>query len=302
MGTPEFAVPSLSLLLEKGFNVSSVVTVPDKKKGRGLKVQYSEVKEYALTHNLKIIQPESLKDPEFINQLIIQNPDLIIVVAFRILPIEIINIPKYGTINLHASLLPKYRGAAPINWAIINGDSETGLTTFFIKETVDTGNVILQKRIQISEDEDYGSLYSRLSEEGSKLIIETVNRISSGEFKLTEQDESLATPAPKIHKDICKINWNNESFKIHNLIRGLSPNPGAFCIFESKILKIYKSKLSELKSDSDKGKIIIQEKKLFVQAGDYLLEILVLQLEGKKRVKSSDFINSILKNKEIILT
>ena len=301
MGTPEFAVPSLRILLENGINISSVVTVPDKRMGRGLQISYSKVKDFALTNNLNILQPESLTDPEFINQITSQNPDLIIIVAFRILPTDIINIPKYGTINLHASLLPKYRGAAPINRAIINGDNETGLTTFFIKQKVDTGNVILQKRIQILEDEDFGSLYSRLSEEGAQLLLETVNIISSGKYKLIEQDESLASPAPKIFKEDCKINWNKESIIIHNLVRGLSPIPGAFCLYENKTLKLFKSKLSNIKSDSVPGKLIVQGKSIFVNTTDNFIEILELQLEGKKRVKSFEFINAIPKNKEIFL-
>ena len=301
MGTPEFAVPSLRILLENGINISSVVTVPDKRMGRGLQISYSKVKDFALTNNLNILQPESLTDPEFINQITSQNPDLIIIVAFRILPTDIINIPKYGTINLHASLLPKYRGAAPISRAIINGDNETGLTTFFIKQKVDTGNVILQKRIQILEDEDFGSLYSRLSEEGAQLLLETVNIISSGKYKLIEQDESLASPAPKIFKEDCKINWNKESIIIHNLVRGLSPIPGAFCLYENKTLKLFKSKLSNIKSDSVPGKLIVQGKSIFVNTTDNFIEILELQLEGKKRVKSFEFINAIPKNKEIFL-
>ncbi len=258
MGTPGFAVPSLKILLENGVNITSVVTVPDKRMGRGLRISSSKVKDFALTNNLNILQPENLTDPEFINQISTQNPDLILIVAFRILPTEIINIPKLGTINLHASLLPKYRGAAPINRALINGDTETGITTFFIKQKVDTGNVILQKRIQILEDEDFGSVYSRLSEEGAQLLLETVNKISSGEYKLTEQDETLASPAPKILKEDCKINWNKESVTIHNLIRGLSPIPGAFCYYGNKMLKLFKSKLSNIKSNSVPGKLIIQ--------------------------------------------
>jgi methionyl-tRNA formyltransferase len=197
--------------------------------------------------------------------------------------------------------LPKYRGAAPINRAIINGDNETGLTTFFIKQKVDTGNIILQKRIQILEDEDFGSLFARLSEEGAQLLLETVNKISLGEHKLTEQDESLASPAPKIFKEDCKINWNKESITIHNLIRGLSPTPGAFCFYGNKTLKILKSKLSNIKSDSEPGKLIIQGKSLFVNTSDNFIEILELQLEGKKRVKSLEFINAIPRNKEIFL-
>jgi methionyl-tRNA formyltransferase len=198
-------------------------------------------------------------------------------------------------------LLPKYRGAAPINRAIINGDNETGLTTFFIKQKVDTGNVIFQKRIQILEDENFGSLYTRLSEEGALLLLETVNKISFGEYKLTEQNETLASPAPKIFKEDCKINWNKESIQIHNLIRGLSPIPGAFCYYENKTLKILMSKLSNIKSDSVPGKLIIQGKSIFVNTADNFIEILELQLEGKKRIKSFEFINSIPRNKEIFL-
>jgi len=302
MGTPDFAVPSLKELLGEGYEISSVVTVPDKKQGRGLKTAFSPVKEFALENNLRLIQPDNLLDTGFISEIKKQNPDLIIVVAFRILPKVVFNIPKLGTINLHASLLPRYRGAAPINWAIIKGETETGLTTFFINEKVDTGNVILQIKVPIEPFENYGSLYSKMSQEGAKLLLETVKKVSGNDYQLINQDESIATPAPKIFKENCNINWNQEAIKIHNFIRGLSPNPCAFTVYDNKILKIFESRISDQKSNSKPGELYLFNKNIFVNTNDFLIEILEIQLEGKKRLKSSEFINSITKGKKIILT
>jgi len=302
MGTPDFSVPSLKAILEKGFDVSSVVTVPDRKIGRGLKLTFCPVKEFAIENELKLLQPDNLKDPLFIDNITNQNPDLIIVVAFRILPENIFSIPKFGTINLHASLLPKYRGAAPINWAIINGEKETGLTTFFINEKVDTGNIILQKKVSIFDEECFGELYRRLSTIGAELLISTINLITENNYGLSMQDELLSTPAPKIFKENCKIDWDQEAVKIHNLIRGLSPYPAAFCYYKDQNLKIFKTNISGINSESEPGKLLIISRNLYVNTKDYLLEILELQLEGKKKIKSSEFINSIPKNKDIVLS
>lgn len=299
MGTPDFAVPSLKILLENNYDVVSVVTIPDQKKGRGQVLSDSAVKKYALSNNLSILQPEDLKEARFLTTLKSYNPDLIIVVAFKILPEEVFTIPKFGSVNLHASLLPKYRGAAPINRALINGDSETGVTTFFIKERVDTGNIILQKKILIDENDDAGILHNKLSQLGAEAILETVRLIESGKAITVEQDNSSASTAPKIFKEDCLINWNESANKIHNQIRGLSPYPAAYTHLENKFVKIFKSKLTEFQKEGINGNIIIREKRLFASASDILLEILELQIEGKKKITSAEFINGLQKDMKI---
>ncbi len=296
MGTPEFAVPSLDILLKNNYDIVGVVTVPDKRKGRGRTLQFSDIKKYALERNLFLLQPEKMKGSSLIKEIESLNPDLIVIVAFRILPKEIFTIPKYGSVNLHASLLPKYRGAAPINWAIINGEKETGVTTFFLKETVDTGNIILQKNIPINDDDDAGTIHDKLSYTGAETVLETVRLIENGNVKVTLQDDSLASPAPKIFKDDCKINWDQGSANIYNFIRGLSPYPASYTHLDNKIVKIYKSRLTNSQVSSNPATIHVEDKKLFVNTNDYMIEILELQLEGKKRMSANDFINGILKN------
>lgn len=291
MGTPEFAVPSLKILLDNKYDIPTVVTVPDRKKGRGLKTSVSDVKKFALEKDLKLLQPVSLKDEKFINEIKLLAPDLIIVVAFRILPKEIYTIPKYGSINLHGSLLPKYRGAAPINRAIINGDTETGVTTFFLKDKVDTGNIILQKKIKIGPDDNAGIIHDKLSITGADTVLQTVKLIEKGSIIEFTQDESLASPAPKIFRDDCRINWKMKSSEIHNFIRGLSPHPAAFTMLEKKTVKIFSSMLTHTNSESEPGTVIIDNKKLFVCTADNLIEILELQIEGKNKINATDFIN-----------
>lgn len=298
MGTPQFAVPSLDMLIQNGHEISAVVTVPDKPKGRGQKLGISEVKQYALDNNLRILQPVKLRDENFLNELKELQPDLIIVVAFRILPSIIFDIPKYGIFNLHGSLLPKYRGAAPINRAIINGDKETGVTTFFLKEKVDTGNIILQEKLDIRENDTFGEIYDKLSVIGANLVLETVREIEKGEVKIMEQKDEHSTPAPKIFKEDCRIDWRKSSEEIHNFIRGLSPHPTAFSTLDGKIFKIYRTLKTEKVSNSPAGTLIKEGKKLFVNTNDNMLEILELQLEGKKRVKAIDFLNGIDMSKE----
>jgi methionyl-tRNA formyltransferase len=298
MGTPEFAVPSLKRLTE-GNEIIAVVTTPDKAKGRGLKIQYSDVKIFALDKDIPILQPDNLKDDNFISQIKSLNPDLIIVVAFRILPKEIFSIPKFGSFNLHASLLPKYRGAAPINWALINGENETGVTTFYLQEKVDTGNIILQEKIKIENEDDAGTIHDKLSDIGADLVIRTVKLIEQGNLNLKKQDENLTTKAPKIFKEDCIIDWNLDDKKIHNSIRGLSPYPAAYTHFDNKTVKIFKSKLTDMLSNSYPGQINIDNNNLFVNTSCNLLQIMELQLEGKKRITSSDFINGLNKSKEI---
>lgn len=292
MGTPDFAVPSLDILIRNNYEVCSVVTAPDKPKGRGLKPGYSAVKEYALTNKLKILQPENLRDDKFRKEILELNPDMIIIVAFRILPEKIYNIPSKGAFNLHASLLPKYRGAAPINYAIINGEKETGVTTFFLNKTVDTGEIIAQRKVEIG-DKDFGELYNELKIIGSDLVLETVKKIESGKLELKKQNDEEASFAPKILKNDCRINWNENDVKIYNKIRGLSPVPCAFTIFEEKILKIYKSGLTLLPSEREPGEVEIINNEMFVNTKGNKLKIIDLQKEGRKRISASEFISGI---------
>jgi methionyl-tRNA formyltransferase len=289
-GTPEFAIPSLKILYDNGYEISAVVTVPDKEKGRGLKPEPSPVKKFALSLGLKVLEPVNLKDENFINQLKEINPDLGVVVAYRILPREVYSLPKYGTFNLHASLLPKYRGAAPIQWAIINGEKVTGVTTFFLHDKVDTGNIILQREVQIDDEDNFQTLHDKLSQIGSDLVLETVKLIETGNYELKSQDDSLATLAPKITKEICQINWDQSAIKIHNLIRGLSPVPGAFTKLGDKMIKIFRSKLIDENSENDPGLIEIKEDEILVNTADKKLSILELQPESRKKMSAKEFL------------
>ncbi|MFN3316928.1 MAG: methionyl-tRNA formyltransferase, partial [Raineya sp.] len=227
MGTPEFAVPSLQVLVENGYNIVGVVTAPDKPAGRGKQMQVSEVKQYALSQNLPILQPEKLKSPDFLAELQALKADLQVVVAFRMLPEVVWAMPPIGTFNLHASLLPKYRGAAPINWAIINGETETGVTTFFLQHEIDTGNIIFQEKEPISPTDTAGSLYQRLMHKGAKLVLKTVQTIEKGDVQTFPQVGEI-THAPKIFRETCQIDWNKTSTEIYNFVRGLAPYPAAW--------------------------------------------------------------------------
>jgi len=294
MGTPEFAVPSLRDVVKAGHDIAAVVTNQDEPQGRGLKVLPSAVKLAALELGLPLIHVSSLKDPTFISRLKSLSPEVIVVVAFRILPPEVYSIPTLGTFNLHASLLPKYRGAAPINWAIINGEKETGVTTFFLDYKVDTGKIILQKKIQIGEDETAGELSNRLSLLGAEIVVETLAKIQSGTIELIEQDGTQSTRAPKITKENCLIHWSKPALMAHNFIRGFSPEPGAFTFLGSKMMKILKSSIQHSAICDWKsiypGTIVVDSGRLFVSCADGCVEILELQLEGKKRLASSDFL------------
>ena len=299
MGSPDFGIPAFKKILESGYDVPAVVTVPDKQKGRGLKVQYSDVKKFALEHNIEVLQPESLKDESFIQNLISLEPDLFVVIAFRILPAEILSIPKSGSINLHASLLPRFRGAAPINWAIIKGEEVSGLTTFFLDDKVDTGNVILQKEIPIGINDTFGDVYYRMSDAGSSLLIETLELIKNGNLKLQKQDSNLVSKAPKIFRKDCLINWNDTALNVHNFIRGLSPVPAAYTTHNNKTYKILRSSLTQNASTLP-GKLFASGKSLFVSTSEFDIEILQLQPEGKKPMSASDFINGMNLFEEII--
>ncbi len=293
MGTPEFAVPSLNILLNTHHKISAVVTVPDKPKGRGQQVAQSDVKKFALQHGLNILQPATLKDEEFTEEIKALAPDLIIVVAFRILPKSIFSIPKFGSFNLHASLLPKYRGAAPINWAIINGERETGVTTFFLQEKVDTGNIILQNQIDITSDDNAGTVHDKLKELGALTVYSTVNLIESsgGNPPLIKQDNNEATPAPKIFKGDCRINFEEPVDKVYNFIRGLSPYPGAFTEHKGRSIKIFSTVLPEPDSIINPGIFMVKEGKLYVSCMGGSLEIRELQIEGKKKMNVQEFLN-----------
>ncbi len=249
MGTPEFAVASLDALMKQGCAIVGVITAPDKPAGRGMKTNESAVKKYAKTHNLAILQPEKLKSPGFLAQLKSLQADLQVVVAFRMLPESVWNMPPKGTINLNASLLPQYRGAAPINWAIMNGEKETGVTTFKLQQEIDTGDILLQETLPIGEDETAGELHERMKEFGAKLLVETVRKLAEGSLKespqstLSEGDhQTMLKPAPKIHTETCRINWSLPVENVYNLVRGLSPYPGAFTVLNEKVMKIYRSK------------------------------------------------------------
>ncbi len=300
MGTPEFAVPSLDKLLQAEYNIVGVITAPDKPAGRGMKVQQSAIKKFAAEKGLQILQPVNLKDPEFLQQLKSLNANLQIVVAFRMLPEVVWNMPQMGTVNLHASLLPQYRGAAPINWAIINGEKETGATTFKLQHQIDTGNILLQQKIIIGDDETAGELHDRMKEIGADLLVKTVNGLIDGSLKEIPQ-RTLATGnghpatklnhAPKLSSENSKINWNKNVGEVYNLIRGLSPYPAAHTLLNNKTLKIYKSQKEIIQPIIADGNFET-DKKTFLKfpCNNGYISIKELQLEGKKKMSIKDFL------------
>jgi len=290
MGTPDFSIPSLKALFESKHEVIAVVTAPDKQRGRGRKISYTPVKQFALENNLPVLQPEKLKNnQEFVEQLKGFSAELYVVVAFKILPVEVFAIPPNGSFNLHASLLPKFRGAAPIQWALINGETETGLTTFKLAEKVDTGNIYFQEKVEIFREDNFGTLHDRLSEIGAELVLRTVNLIEADKFELIRQDDSLASPAPKITKEVALIDWNKPANTIHNLIRGLSPIPGAYFVFRGKVIKVYRSEVIE-KDDLKPFEIHQTKTELIIGCSYNALRILELQQEGKKRMGIEEFL------------
>lgn len=292
MGTPEFAVPSLEILIENKFNVVAVITAPDKPQGRGQKITYSPVKESALKHNVPVLQPTNLKAPEFLEELKSYEANLQIVVAFRMLPELVWAMPALGTFNLHASLLPQYRGAAPINWAIINGEKETGATTFFLKHEIDTGSIIFQEKEIIGEDDNVGELYERLMIKGAQLVLKTVRSIEQGNYPSVPQTESAEIKhAPKIFKETCQINWSQSSEQIRNFVRGLNPYPTAWCELNGKNYKIFKvSVAKESGSLKEIGQLSTDNKNyLNVRTSDGWISIDELQPEGKRRMDIKEF-------------
>jgi methionyl-tRNA formyltransferase len=290
MGTPDFAIPSLKILIENNHNILAVVTTPDKERGRGQKVTFTAVKQFAILNNIPFYQPEKLKgNNEFVEQMKNLKPDLFVVVAFRILPKEVFEIPKFGSFNLHGSFLPKYRGAAPIQWALINGEKETGLTTFKLAEKVDTGNIYLQEKVKINSDDNFETLHDRMSELGAKIVLNTINLIENGNFELKKQDDFLASPAPKITKEICLIDWNKSAWEVHNLVRGLSPHPAAFFIHNNKMIKIYRTEIVN-ESNFKPFEFYQSKTELIIGCGKDSIRILEIQQEGKKRMTIEEFL------------
>ncbi len=290
MGTPDFAIPSLKILLENNHQILAVVTTTDKERGRGQKVTFTAVKQFAIENNIQVYQPEKLKgNNEFVEQMKLLNPDLFVVVAFRILPKEVFEIPKFGSFNLHGSYLPKYRGAAPIQWALINGDEETGLTTFKLAEKVDTGNIYLQEKVKINPDDNFESLHDRMSLVGADLVLKTVTMIENGKVELHKQNDSLASPAPKITKETCLIDWNKPASEIHNLVRGLSPHPVAYFLHNNKVIKIYKTEIVKY-LNLKPGEIHQTKTELIIGCGKDSLRIFEIQQEGKKKMQTEEFL------------
>ena len=305
-GTPDFAVASLDALVKGGFDVAAVVTMPDKAAGRGQHLSQSAVKKYALTNNLPLLQPVKLKDPEFIENLSQINADLFIVIAFRMLPAVVWQMPPLGTFNLHASLLPLYRGAAPINRAIMNGDTRTGVTTFMLRQEIDTGDILRQESIEIGPDENVGSVHDRLMALGAELTIDTVRHIEAGDLTATPQDMLLngmePTPAPKIFKEDCRIDWNTSTEAIHNHVRGLSPYPAAW-----SELKLYPNQagtdttvkilathiVHDIAANLDPGQLAIIGKKAYAGTGDGLIELIEVQPAGKRPMQAVDYLRGL---------
>ena len=295
MGTPDFAVASLAALVNAGFEVAAVVTAADKPAGRGQKLSESAVKKYAVAQGIPVLQPVKLKDPEFITALKAINADLHVVVAFRMLPEIVFNMPPKGTINLHGSLLPQYRGAAPINHAIINGEKESGVTTFFLKQEIDTGDVIASRKVSIADDDTAGDLHDRLMEVGAELLVETVQAIATGDYQEVPQDPAVEIKhAPKIFKDFCRIDWNQPVETVYNLVRGLSPYPTAFTSLNEKNLKVFKAEVEHKEPGIAAGGFLTDGKTyLKFATKDGFLKLTDLQYEGKKRMTVEEFLRGI---------
>ena len=298
MGTPEFAVGILDTIIKNNYEVVGVITAADKPAGRGQKLKYSAVKEYALAHNLTLLQPLNLKDETFLDELKALNANLQIVVAFRMLPKVVWEMPSLGTFNLHASLLPNYRGAAPINWAIINGETKTGVTTFFIDDKIDTGAMILSSEIPIDETENAGHLHDRLMELGSKTVIDTLEMIEKGNVStVIQKDTNDIKTAYKLNKENCKIDWTKSAQEINNLIRGLSPYPSAWCFFQDKNeewnVKIYEAKIISEEHNHPIGSLICTKKEMKIAVKNGFIQILNLQFPGKKKMSAPELLNGI---------
>lgn len=302
LGTPDFAVESLRRIHEGGYNIVGVITMPDKPAGRGHKLLQSPVKQYAVENNLPLLQPVNLKDSQFVEELRSLGANLFVVIAFRMLPEVVWSMPELGTFNLHASLLPKYRGAAPINWAVMNGDTETGVTTFFLKHEIDTGDIIRQEKIDILPTDNVGDVHDKLMLLGADLTIDTINHIIAGDLKTIPQDDILKgdepTPAPKIFKDTCKIDWNKSAINVHNHVRGLSPYPAAWTEMmvegrDAITMKVFETAVVEYEGKLNPGEFKIEGNHLFVDCASNRIEILSLQVAGKKRMPTPDFLRGL---------
>jgi methionyl-tRNA formyltransferase len=306
MGTPDFAVASLQAILDNGYTVAGVITAPDREAGRGKKVRFSAVKEYALKQNLKILQPVKLKDGDFLSELASLKADLQVVVAFRMLPEAVWSMPRLGTFNLHASLLPQYRGAAPINHALINGEKVTGVTTFFLDKEIDTGRIIDRVEVPIRKDDDFGTLHDRLMQAGAKLVADTIEKIRTGNVKPVDQAKLVAPgevlhPAPKIFKEFCRINWHQKGERVYNFIRGLSPYPGAYTYFNIEdngqlMVKIFKTAFEEAAHNNEPGSVLREGDRLKTAVDDGYIYIKELQAPGKKRMFAGDFLRGFHQN------
>lgn len=294
MGTPEFAVASLSALVQEGYMIVGVVTAPDKPAGRGLQLQQSAVKKYAVEKGLPVLQPQKLKDPVFVAALQSLRADLQVVVAFRMLPEVVWNMPPLGTINVHGSLLPQYRGAAPINWAIINGERETGVTTFKLQHEIDTGNILLQEKIPVGETETAGTLHDRMKTVGARLLVKTIKELEAGTLNEMPQQTGAAEikHAPKINTETCRINWAKSVHDVYNLIRGLSPYPAAFTELEGKKVKLFAVE-KEVRAPAESAGTAVTDKKTFLKfaCADGYIAVQELQVEGKKRLPVTDFLH-----------
>ncbi len=299
MGTPEFAVESLRSLVENGYNVVAVVTQPDKAVGRHHEqLQPSQVKQYAMSQGLPVLQPVKMRDPEFLEELRKYNADLQVVVAFRMLPEVVWAMPRFGTFNVHAALLPQYRGAAPINWAVINGETQTGVTTFFLDHDIDTGRIIMKRTFDIPDDADVEYVYDGLMHLGAEIAKDTIDMIiaNNGNIESIAQEDEITSDtvlnaAPKIFKDTCRIDWSRSAKQVYDFVRGLSPYPGAWTEMSGSMLKIYKTKKTDQQSTGQPGEIVAEKKHLYVNCSDSLLEILELQQSGKKRMDAVSFLN-----------
>ena len=297
MGTPDFAVASLDALVKAGCSIVGVITAPDKPAGRGMEMQQSAVKKYAVENKLRVLQPEKLKNPEFLEELKSLNAHLQIVVAFRMLPEVVWNMPPMGSVNLHGSLLPQYRGAAPINWAVINGEKETGVTTFKLKHEIDTGDILLQQSFTIGEEDNAGDVHDRMKEIGAAILIKTVKGLADGNLSEISQNSKLKIKnselkhAPKIFTETCNIDWNKPVDEVYNLIRGLAPHPAAFTFLQEKKLKIYKAeKIHDIPTDAPGSSKTDSKSFLHFSCNNGYISILELQLEGKKKMNIADFL------------
>ncbi len=300
-GTPRFAAYNLEKIVENGFQVVAVVTAPDKPSGRGMRIQESEVKKVAIKHGIKILQPLNMKHPDFVSELQEMKADVQVVIAFRMMPEVIWAMPRLGTFNLHASLLPAYRGAAPINHVLINGEKETGVTTFFLKQEIDTGDIAFQEKVSIEDLDDYGTLHDKLMEKGAELVIKTLKGLKEQTLKTKPQKADISTPyAHKINKEFCEITLDNTAIHVHQKVKGLSPYPGAWVIIEGVTYKIWKTQLTdfiEKPSMKQENGWYIFQKRLFVKCKDSFLEVLSLQPENRPRVSALDFINGLASKK-----